>query len=124
MRRTEPVPSSGVTRGYLETWMNSLSTYLNQAAADSREFRVVMAFTDLGVGAWTIRVADRAVTASEGEAASADLVIAQSAETFEKSIRCMNDPAGAILSGKIQVSNFESLATFEQLFPQFVHYLP
>jgi hypothetical protein len=76
-----------------------------------------LAFTDPGVGAWTIQVADTAVTASEGEAASTDLVITQSAETFEKSIRRMNDPAGAILSGKIRVSNFESLATFGQLFP-------
>jgi hypothetical protein len=124
MRHTKPVPSPAVTRGYLGTWMDSLSTYLNQAAANGREFTAVMTFTDPGVGAWTIRVADMAVTASEGEPVSADLVITQSAEIFEKSIRFMNDPAGAILSGKIQVSNFESLATFEQLFPQFIHYLP
>jgi hypothetical protein len=124
MRRTQPVPSPAVTRGYLGTWMNFLSTSLNRAVVDGHRFTAVMAFTDPGVGAWTIRVADGAATISEGEGACADLVIVQSAETFEKSIHHLNDPAGAILSGKIQVSNFESLAKFEQLFPQFVHYLP
>jgi hypothetical protein len=122
MRRTKPVPSPAVTCGYVGTWMNSLPTFLNQAVADGQRFTAVMAFTDPGVGAWTIRVADGAATASEGEAASTDLVITQSVESFEKSIRRMHNPTGAILSGKIQVSNFESLATFEQLFPQFTNY--
>jgi hypothetical protein len=124
MRRTEPVPSPAVTRGYVGTWMNSLPTFLDQTVADGHRLTAVMAFTDPGVGAWTIRVADGAATASEGEAASTDLVIAQSVESFEKSIRRMHDPAGAVLSGRIQISNFESLAMFEQLFPQFSHYLP
>jgi len=124
MRRTEPVPSPAVTRGYVGTWMSSLPMFLNQAVANGHRFTVVMAFTDPGVGAWTIRVADGAATASEGEVTGTDLVITQSAESFEKPIRRMHDPAGAVLSGKIQISNFESLAMFEQLFPQFTNYLP
>jgi hypothetical protein len=41
-----------------------------------------MAFTDPVVGAWTIRVAEGNASVSAGEAAEADLVMAQSAETF------------------------------------------
>lgn len=115
--RTEPVPSPAITRGYLETMLNFFPMMLNQDAAAGQEFTAVMAFTDPDVGAWTVHVADGAVTISQGEAADADLTMTQSAETFEKSIRRIHNPVDAIQSGQIQVSNFESLATFGQLFP-------
>jgi putative sterol carrier protein len=76
-----------------------------------------MAFTDPGVGAWTIQITDGSATVAEGAAADADLVITQSSETFEKTFRGIQDPAEAMQSGAVLVSNFESLATFGQLFP-------
>lgn len=117
MGRAEPVPSPAITRGYLASILNYFPMFLNQEAAAGQEFTSVMAFTDPDVGAWTIRVADGAATLSEGEATNADLVMTQSAETFEKSFRRIHDPAEAIQSGAIQVSDFEALATFGQLFP-------
>lgn len=117
MRHAEPVPSSAITRGYLGRWVNFIPTLLNQAAANGRVFTTVLAFTDPGVGAWTIRLADGAATVSEGEAAQADLVITQSAEGFEKSMCRMQNPVEAILSGELQFSNFENLISFGQLFP-------
>jgi putative sterol carrier protein len=123
MRRIEPLPSPDVTRGYLATWINSLPRSLRKNAINGHQFTAVVAFSDPGVGAWTIRVADGAATTSEGEVAHADLVITQSAETFEKSIRHMHNPIEAILAGKIQVSNFENLSTLGHLFPQFSNYL-
>ena len=117
MGRTEPVPSPAVTRRYLDSVVNSFPMLLNKTAVDGQQFTAVLAFTDPGVGVWTIRVADGATTVSEGDAANADLVITQSAEVFEKYIRRMQTPAQAIQSGEIQVSNFENLATFGQLFP-------
>jgi hypothetical protein len=117
MRRVEPMPSPAVTRGYLNSMVNSFPLFLNKTAVDGQQFTAVLSFTDPGVGSWTIRVADGVATASEGEAANTDLVMTQSAEAFEKYIRCMQTPAQAILSGEIQVSNGGSLAEFRQLFP-------
>jgi hypothetical protein len=116
MGRTEPVPSPAVTHGYLGTWMNSFSTSLNQALANGHRFTTIMAFTDPGVGAWTIRVADGVVTVSEGETVSPDLVITQSAETFEKTVHGMQTPAEAILSGELHCSDFKNMIIFGQLF--------
>jgi len=117
MGHSEPVPSPAITRSYLGFILNFFPMLLNREAATGQEFTAVMAFTDPEVGAWTIRVAGGAATVSEGEAADANLVLTQSAETFEKSIRRIHNPADAIQSGQIQVSSFESLATFGQLFP-------
>ncbi|MBI1878030.1 MAG: DinB family protein [Chloroflexi bacterium] len=117
MGRTEPIPSPAITRSYLGFIMNFFPMFLNKEAAAGQQFTAVMAFTDPDVGAWTIPVAEGNASVSEGEAANADLVMTQSAETFEKSFRRMHNPVEAIQSGQIQVNNFESLATFGQLFP-------
>ena len=115
--RTKPLPSPAITRGYLGAMLNFMPMFLNQEAATGQQFTAVMAFTDPDVGAWTMYVTDGAATVSEGETAAADLMLTQSAETFEKSLRRMHNPAEAIQAGEIQVSNFERLATFGQLFP-------
>jgi hypothetical protein len=117
MGRAEPVPSPAITRAYLGGMLSMFPMFLNQEAAAGQKFTAVMAFTDPGVGAWTIGVAGGAAAVSEGQAESADLVMTQSAETFEKSLRRIHNPAEAIQAGQIRVSNFESLATFGQLFP-------
>jgi hypothetical protein len=117
MGLSKPVPSPAITRSYLGAILNFFPMFLNQEAAAGLDFTAVMAFTDPDVGAWTVRVAGGSATLSEGQAVDADLVLTQSAETFEKSFRRIHDPAEAIRSGQIQVSNFESLVTFGQLFP-------
>jgi len=117
MGRDDPRPSAAITRGYLSAMLNLMPRFLNQDAAAGREFSVVMAFTDADVGAWTIRVSEGCATVSDGRTADADLIITQDAATFEKSLQGMHDPIEAIESGQIQVSNFESLGTFVELFP-------
>lgn len=117
MGLSKPVPSPAITRSYLGGMLNFFPMVLNRAAAASQDFVAVLAFSDPGVGAWTVRVAGGSATVSEGETAAADLVLTQSAETFEKSFRRIHDPAAAIQSGEVQVSDFEGLATFGQLFP-------
>ena len=117
MGQQEPAPSAAANRAYINFILPLLTFGLDKEAAGDREFTAVMAFTDPGVGAWTIRVADGEATLSEGAAQNADLVMTQSIETFEKTIRGIQDPAEAIQSGAIQVSDFEALATYGQLFP-------
>jgi putative sterol carrier protein len=117
MGRTDPVPSSAITHTFLGNVLPLMLAMANREAAANRTLAVVMAFTDSGVGPWTIRVADGDITLSEGAAADADLTITQSAETFEKSRQGMHNPAEAIQSGEIRVSDFEQLAIFGQIFP-------
>jgi hypothetical protein len=117
MGRQEPVPSPGITKSYLQGMLGFFPMILNREAAVEQQFTTVMAFTDSGVGAFTIDVTDGGATLKEGEAPEADLVMTQSAETFEKTFRGILDPGEAIQSGMVQVSDFESLGTFGQLFP-------
>jgi len=117
MGREEPVASAGVTRAYLHHMLGSLPLFLNREAAAGRNFTAVIAFTDPGVGAFTIQVADGAAGLSFGESPDADLVMTQSATTYLKTLTKMHDPGEAMQSGLIQVNNFESLATFGELFP-------
>ena len=117
MGRSGPVPSSAITQGSLNTILNFFPLFLNQEAAAGQEFTTVMAFTDPDVGAWTIRVVDGMVTVSQGKNADADLIITQSAKTFETTRQKMQSPADVIQSGQMQVSSFGKLAIFGHLFP-------
>lgn len=117
MKRNEPVPSAAITRAYLARLLSFFPIFLDQAAAADNSFTAVMAFTDPGVGAFSLVVRDGAAEFRVGAAPDADLVMTQSAETFIKTMNNMHDPAAAMQSGEIQVSDFEALATFGQLFP-------
>lgn len=117
MGRQDPVPSPAITKIYLGGTLGFFPMFLDTQAAADQQFTTVMTFTDPGVGAFIIQVADRSATVKEGEISGPDFVITQSAETFEKTFRGILDPGEAIQSGLVQVSDFESLATFGQLFP-------
>jgi len=117
MGLAEPLPSPTITRNYLGAMLIIFPMMLNKDAANGRPFTTVMAFKDPDIGAWTIRVADGTASLNYGAVENPDLVITQSAETFEKSFRGIQDTADAIQAGEIQVSSFESLETFGQLFP-------
>jgi putative sterol carrier protein len=117
MGRHEPLPSSAATKNFLESIMRSLPLILNREAAAGEHFIAVMTFTDPGVGSFTIEVSDDAAGVKTGGAADADLIMTQSAEAFVKTMKGMHNPAEAMQSGEIQVSDFESLAKFGNLFP-------
>jgi hypothetical protein len=117
MGRREPAPSADFAHAYLQRMLSSFPMFLNPRAAEGNDFTAVMAFTDPGVGAFTLQVKDGSAYFREGDAPDPDLVITQSVETFVKTLNRMHDPARAIQSGQIRVSDFEALATFGQLFP-------
>jgi hypothetical protein len=117
MGRQDPVPSPAITKIYLGGTLGFFPMFLNKQAAADQQFTVVMAFTDPGVGAFTIQVADGTAAVKDGEIPEADLVITQSAETFERTFRGILDPGEAIQSGLVLVNDFESLAAFGELFP-------
>lgn len=118
MGLSEPVPDPAITSAYVVRMLNiSMPRRLNSNAADGKQLAVVYAFTDAGVMPVTIQVSDGAAKINPGAYDNPDLVLTQSAETFEKILRGMQNFADAIQSGTIQVSNFETLTIFGQLFP-------
>jgi hypothetical protein len=98
MGRDEPVPSPVITKSYLAGVLGFFPIFLNREAAAGQHFMVVMAFTDPGVGVFTIEVADGVATTKEGDAPDADLVMTLSAATFEKTTCGILDPMEAIQS--------------------------
>ena len=118
MARSEPVPSPEITTHYLGRSIGTIYPFmLNKEAAHGREFRAVMAFTDSGVSDFIIEVTDGEASVRPGRVEEPDLIISQSAETFEKTLRGIQPPAEAIQEGAVEVSDMESLATFGELFP-------
>jgi putative sterol carrier protein len=117
MNRAEPVPSAATSNTYLVSIVNFMGMGLNRQAAQGVDFSVVYEFDDDGVSPVTVRVKDGAVTAAPGRSENADLVITQSAETFEKVFRGMQSPMDAMQSGAMRVSSMEALGTFGALFP-------
>ena len=117
MGREEPIPSAAVTRAYLGRMLGFLPMFLNAEAAADLEFTAVYAFTDPGVGAFTMRVANGKAALVSGADRDPDLVITQSATTYEKILQGILDPAETMQSSLVQVNDFERLATYGQLFP-------
>ena len=118
MGRSEPEPSPEITTFYLGMFIGAIYPMnLNKEAAQGRDFRAVMAFTDPGVGDFIVEVKNGEASVRPWQAEESDLVITQSAETFEKTVRGIQPLPEAIQEGVVQVSNMESLATLGELFP-------
>jgi hypothetical protein len=118
MGRSEPVPSPAITTHFLGAVIGGVyPQMLDPEAAQGREFRAVMAFTDPGVSSFTIEVSGGAARAVPGQVENPDLVITQSAESFEKTRSGIWPLADAIEQGEVQVSDMESLAIMGELFP-------
>lgn len=118
MDLNEPIPDPAITSAYVVRMLSlSMPRRLNPHAANGNPFTAVYAFTDPGVTPVTIQVSDGAAKIIPEGYDNPDLVLTQSAETFEKTLRGIQKFPDAIQSGAIQVSNFETLTTFGQLFP-------
>lgn len=118
MGRSEPVPSPEITTHYLGMAIGTMYPLnLDKEAAQGREFRTVMAFSDPGVSDFIIEVTGGEASVRPGQVEVADLVITQSAETFEKTVRGIQPLTEAIQEGAVQVNDMESLAMLGELFP-------
>jgi hypothetical protein len=118
MGRSVPVPSPEITTTYLGAALGMIYPgSLNKEAARDRQFSTVMAFSDPKVSDFSVEVSAGEARVRPGQAADPDLVITQSAETFEKTIRGMQLLAEAMQDGSVRVSDMEKLAAFGELFP-------
>jgi putative sterol carrier protein len=117
MKTTASEPSPAQTHRALSYFMAAFARNLNREQAAQGRFTVSMEFSGLGGGAWTLDVAGGACRVIEGRAASADLVMSQSPETFLKTRTGIEDLRLALLQGKIKVRGLHNLATFQELLP-------
>jgi hypothetical protein len=118
MGRSKPVPNPATTNHYLGmVIVGQYPLMLDVEAAQGREFRAIMAFTDPGVSNFSIEVVDGQASAKPGEVENPDLVITQSVESFEKTRSGLRPLTQAIQEGEVQVNDMESLATLGELFP-------
>lgn len=118
MGLSEPIPDPAITSIYVMRMLNLfMPRRLNANAANGNQFTTVYAFTDPGVTSVTIQVSDGAAKIIPGAYDNPDLILTQSAETFEKTLRGIQKFPDAIQSDSIHVNNFETLTTFGQLFP-------
>lgn len=118
MGLSEPIPDPAITSAYVVRMLSLfMPRRLNPHAAKGNLFTAVYAFTDPGVTPVTIQVSDGVAKIIPEGYDNPDLVLTQSAETFEKTLRGIQKFPDAIQSGAIQVRNFETLTTFSQLFP-------
>jgi hypothetical protein len=118
MDRSEPAPNPATTNYFLGMVIGGqYPQMLDVEAAQGREFRATMAFTDPGVSSFSIEVVDGQASVRPGEVENPDLVITQSTESFEKTRSGMRPLAQAIQEGEVQVNDMGSLATLGELFP-------
>jgi DinB superfamily/SCP-2 sterol transfer family len=117
LKRTSPEPQPSQTHRALAFYMNFFPAMCNRAQAATTRFTSVMEFTGPGGGAWSLHVADGACCAVEERASQPDLVLIQSAATFQATMIGAQNPMLAMLTGKIKVRGLRNMATFGKLFP-------
>lgn len=117
MGRKEPVPSPVITTHVIATVLGGMYPQMfNAAAAQGRELTAVFAFTDPGVSSFTMVIADQHLRVAPGDDPRADLLITQSAETFEATRTGILSLPEAVQKGGVQVNDMEALAAFREMF--------
>lgn len=117
LKRSTPVPPPALIHRALGFYLGLMEQMVDPAHAAGRQFTAIMVLTGEGGGAWTIHVADGQCRVTEGHAAKADLVMAQSPEAFAATFSRITNPMLLMLTGKIKVKGYRGLATFGKLFP-------
>jgi hypothetical protein len=112
-QRDTPVPNPVITHIAVDGYTHLLRIFLNREEAAKTPLTVVREISGPGGGAWTIQVAAGACMITEGRPAQADLVVTQSPEAYVKAPL----PNVVMKNREAQVSNWEKLAIFSQLFP-------
>jgi hypothetical protein len=113
--RSGPLPSDDATHRTLGFFMGFMPAFASRDEAAKGPFTAVMRFEGPGGGAWTIHAADGVVTSTEGAAPNADLVMTQTADTFEKGHSKIGNPMLLMLTGQIKVKGWRHLGRFGRL---------
>ena len=119
LKRDAAIPSPSIVHTSLGFFLGMLPMMISRAAMPARPFTVVMTVGSAGGGDWTVRIANGACTVSEERDDAADIIMTyRDAETFVTTMRGMQNPMIAMLTGKIRVRGFRNMGTFGKLFAE------
>jgi hypothetical protein len=114
-----PVPSPAIVHTSLGFFLGMLPMMISRDKMPARPFTAVMRIGGPGGGDWTARIANGACTVAEQRDPNPDIVMAhRDAETFLTTMRGMQNPMLAMLTGKIKVRGFRNMGTFGKLFAE------
>jgi hypothetical protein len=92
---------------------------ISHASMPARPFTALMSVGGPGGGDWTARIAGGTCTVSEERDSTADITMTyRDADTFLTTMRGMQNPMVAMLTGRIRVRGFRNMGTFGKLFAE------
>jgi hypothetical protein len=119
LKRDSPIPSPSIVHTSLGFFLAMLPMMISRDKIPARPFITVMSIGGPGGGNWTVRIANATCTVAEERADTADMVMTyRDAETFVTTMRGMQNPMLAMLTGKIRVRGFRNMGTFGTLFAE------
>jgi hypothetical protein len=119
LKRDSPIPSLSIVHTSLGFFLGMLPMMISRDKIPARPFTTMMSIGGPGGGNWTVRIANGTCTVAEERADTADMVMTyRDAETFVTTMRGMQNPMLAMLTGKIRVRGFRNMGTFGTLFAE------
>ncbi|HEU5098805.1 MAG TPA: DinB family protein [Roseiflexaceae bacterium] len=119
LNKDRPIPSQAITHTSLGFFLGMLPMMISRDKMRARPFTAVMSIGGPGGGDWTVRIADGTCNVTEQRDGKADIVMThRDAETFITTMRGMQNPMLAMLTGKIRVRGFHNMGRFGTLFAE------
>jgi hypothetical protein len=118
LKQNAPIPNPTITHAGLSFFLSMMPMLVNAEQAKA-PFTATLNIGGAGGGNWTVRVGNGTCTVSEEYAVSADMIMShRDAETFLSTMRGMQNPMAAMLTGKIKVQGFYKMGVFGKLFAE------
>ncbi|HEX5690451.1 MAG TPA: DinB family protein [Roseiflexaceae bacterium] len=119
LKLAAPVASPSIVHASLGFFLGLLPMMISRDKMPARPFTAVMSVGGPGGGDWSVYIANGACTVSEARDGAADIVMTyRDDETFLTTMRRMQNPMIAMLTGKIRVKGFRNMGTFGKLFAE------
>jgi len=119
LKKDAPMPSPAIVHTSLGFFLGLLPMMISPEKMTAKPFTAIMCIGGPGGGDWTACIANGTCTVTEQRSANADIIMThRDAETFVTTMRGMQNPMLAMLTGKIKVQGFRNMGTFGKLFAE------
>jgi putative sterol carrier protein len=119
LKQTAPLPNPAITYTALNFFLGMMPMMVNAEQAKKVTLLASLNVGGAGGGHWTVRVGNGACKVTEERVVTADLVMNyHDAETFLATMRAMQNPMIAMLTGRIKIQGFHKMGLFGKLFAE------
>jgi putative sterol carrier protein len=119
LKQNGPVPNPTITHTGLSFFLGMMPMMVNAEQAKETSLLASLNIGGAGGGQWLVNVANGTCKVTEEQVAKADLVMSyRDAETFLATMRGMQNPMFAMLTGKIKIQGFQKMGLFGKLFAE------